>query len=515
MRMRIPFAVVVLLAIVTTAAIYAQISNPIPAPVQKRGLMVEISDVVRLPDTRGMRPADQEVSPAGWARVSYVRDLPDGRRFANDSRGPLYLLDRNNQPSVYVNVAAAFPFAVYNRLESGFIGFTFHPEFARNGLFYTVHGERAAGNPATPNFIPPGFTQADATHHNVITEWHATNPAANTFEGTRRELLRVAHVVTNLTHPFGAVEFNPTAKPGTPDYGLLYTSGSDLGFSNGGGPHANNPGQTQRLDSVITAILRIDPRSPSVSGGTKGLGDYTIPATNKFAADGDPKTLGEIYAYGFRNAHRLSWDLTDGTMFASDIGMNHIEEINIVRNGENYGWMKREGYWENGMTRPGGALNQLFPLPADVLDGRQKDGFTYPVAIYDHNDGQAVSGGFAYYGRVAALRGKFVFGDIQRGRLFAADVAAMKKADDGVPQTVAPVEEIQLFVRDASGNRVYVTLRDLVEQTMGASMTRADLHISRSRDGELFVTSRQDGMIRMLVPDSKGPATASPSGGLR
>ena len=37
---------------------------------------------------------------------------------------------------------------------------------------------------------------------------------------------------------------------------------------------------------------------------------------------------------------------------------------------------------------------------------------------------------------------------------------------------------------------------------MGASMTRADLHISRSRDGELFITSRQDGVIRMLVPDS-------------
>ena len=503
--MRIPLVVVVvLLALWAAGAIHAQITNPIPAPIEKRGLMVEISDVVRLPDTRGLRPADQDVSPAGWARVSYVRDLPDGRRFANDSRGPLYLLDRNNQPSVYADVAATFPFAVYNRLESGFIGFTFHPEFARNGLFYTVHGERALGNPATPNFIPPGFTPADVTHHNVITEWRATNPAANRFEGTRRELLRVAHVVNNLTHPFGAVEFNPTAKPGAPDYGLLYTSGSDLGFSNGGGPNANNPGQTQRLDSVITAILRFDPRSPAVSGGTKGLGDYTIPSLNQFAADGDPRTLGEIYAYGFRKAHRLSWDLTDGTMFAPDIGMNHIEEINIVRNGENYGWMKREGYWENGMSRPGGALNQLFPLPVEVLDGRQKDGFTYPVAIYDHHDGLAVSGGFAYYGRIAALRGKFVFGDIQRGRLFAADLAAMKKADDGIPQTVAPVEEIQLYVRGAGGNRVYVTLRDLVERTMGASMTRADLHVSCSRDGELFITSRQDGVIRMLVPDSRG-----------
>ena len=85
--------------------------------------------------------------------------------------------------------------------------------------------------------------------------------------------------------------------------------------------------------------------------------------------------------------------------------MNHIEEINIVRNGENYGWMKREGYFENGIFRPGGALNQLFPLPADVIEGRTKDEFTYPVAIYDHDEGQAMTDGFAYHGRIAALRG--------------------------------------------------------------------------------------------------------------
>ena len=97
---------------------------------------------------------------------------------------------------------------------------------------------------------------------------------------------------------------------------------------------------------------------------------------------------------------------------------------------------------------PAAALSQLFALPAEVLDGRKKDEFTYPVAIYDHNDGQAVSGGFAYHGRIAALRGKFVFGDVQRGRLFASDLAAMKKADDGIPQTVAPVEEIQLYTRE-------------------------------------------------------------------
>ena len=487
----------------------AQITkNPLPAPIEKRGLAVEIRDLVRLPDTRSMLAAGQDVNPAGWARVQFVRDLPDGRRFVNDSRGLLYLLDSNNKPTVYANVAEAFPFAIYNRLESGFIGFDFHPEFAKNGLFYTVHGERAMGNPAKLNFIPPGYTEKDVTYHNVITEWHAKNPAASTFAGTRRELLRVAHVVMNLTHPFGFVGFNPTAKPGTPDYALLYTSGSDTGFSNGGGPNANNPSQTQRLDSVITAILRIDPRSPSVSKGMKGLGDYTIPPSNKFAADGDPKTLGEIYAYGFRNAHRLSWDLTDGTMFASDIGMNNIEEINIVRNGENYGWMKREGFFENGMIRPGGALDQLFTLPAEILEGRKKDEFTYPVAIYDHDEGQAVSGGFAYHGRIQALRGKFVFGDVQRGRVFAADLAEMKKADDGVPQTVAPVEEIQLYVRDASGTKTDVSLPELIAKVMGTKLPRADLHISQSKDGELFVTSRQDGWVRMLVPDASNSTPA-------
>jgi hypothetical protein len=486
--------IILLLTVGTVGAIYAQIADPLPAHIEKRGLTVQIRDVVRLPDTRGLRPADQDVVPAGWARPSYLRDLPDGRRFVNDSRGLLYLLDRNNQPSVYANVGAAFPLSVYNRLASGFIGFDFHPDFARNGLFYTTHTERVMGNPATPDFIPPGFTKADVTFHNVITEWHATNPAANTFEGTRREIFRVGHIVANLFHPIGHVEFNPASKPGAADYGLLYVSVSDLAFSNGGGPHANNPGQTQRLDSIVTAILRIDPRSPSVSGGTKGLGDYTIPAVNKFAADGDPKTLGEIFAF--------SWDLTDGTMYASDIGMSNIEEINIVHEGGNYGWMRREGFFENGINRPGGTLDQLYPLPAEILNGQKKDEFIYPVAVYDHHDGQSVTAGFPYHGRITALRGKFVFGDILRGRLFAADIAAMKKADDGIPQTVAPVEEIQLSVRDASGKQTYVTLRELIEKTMGATITRADLLISRSRDGELFITSRQDGMIRMLVPGS-------------
>jgi hypothetical protein len=490
------------LACACAVALHAQITqNPIPEPIVKGLISIELRELTRLPDTRSMLGPGQDVNPAGRARINVVRELPDGRRFVNDSRGLIYLLDARNQPSVYLNITTLFPHAIYSRLASGLIGFDFHPEFATNGLFYTVHGERAPGNPATPHFIAPGYTAADVTHHNVISEWHTADPSAPAFKGTRRELLRIAHIVQNLSHPVSTVEFNPTARPGSPDYGLLYTSGSDLGFSNGGGPHGNNPSQTQRLDSLITAILRIDPRSPSVTKGTKGLGDYTLPMANKYAADGDPKTLGEIYAYGFRNAHRFSWDPADGTMFAFDIGMNHIEEVNIVRNGENYGWMKREGIWENGIVRPGGALNQLIPLAPDILNGTTKDGFVYPVAMYDHDEGVAISGGYAYRGRVAALRGKLVFGDVSRGRIFAADLDALKKADDGIPQTMAPIQEVQIFVRDANGARRDLSFQQLVDETMGTKLSRADLHIGRGRDGELFITSRQDGTIRTIVTD--------------
>ena len=139
-------------------------------------------------------------------------------------------------------------------------------------------------------------------------------------------------------------------------------------------------------------------------------------------------------------------------------------------------------------------------MPADNQTEKKKDGFTYPVAMYDHDEGVAVTDGFTYHGKIPALQGKFVFGDIQRGRLFVADVAALKKADDGIPQTVAPIEKIQLYIRDASGKRVDVTLQELVNKTMGAQIARADLHIGRSKDGELFITSRQDGWIRVLVP---------------
>src|SRR5262245_63668663 len=94
---------VVAMLLSTAVGARAQITdNPLPAPIAKKGLAVEVRDVVRLPETRNLRPVDQDVTPTGWARVSFVRDLPDGRRFANDSRGFLYLVD-GNKTSLYAD----------------------------------------------------------------------------------------------------------------------------------------------------------------------------------------------------------------------------------------------------------------------------------------------------------------------------------------------------------------------------------------------------------------------------
>jgi len=476
----------------------AQINNPFSEPIQKQGLSVEIRQLTQLPDTSGMYSAEKDRLYAAIARIGFVRELSDGRRFVNDARGQLYFLENGTESLLYLNMAERFPNTGYLDLQSGFIGFDFHPDFLTNGLFYTIHLENRAADSPSPDFVPPGFTAADAPYHSVITEWRADDPSAPMFSGSQREIFRGGQVVNSFFHPFGFVGFNPTSEPGDPDYALLYTSGSDLGFSNGGGPNSVNPGQLQRLDTLTGAILRIDPRSPAETGGEKGMGDYTIPAINLYARDGDPATFGEIYAHGFRNAHRLSWDYSDGTMFAADIGMSQVEEINIVVEGHNYGWMQREGIFDNAVNYPEGGLGLVYSLADEILNGEVNDGFTYPVAMYDHTEGLAVTAGFAYRGSAPALQGKFIFGDIQRGRLFAADLAELKAADDGIPSTVAAIEEIQLYQVDANGVRSDVDFWALIEAVKGESISRADLQISEGRDGVIFITSRQDGVIRVL-----------------
>ncbi len=204
----------------------------------------------------------------------------------------------------------------------------------------------------------------------------------------------------------------------------------------------------------------------------------------------------------------MSWD-TDGTMFASDIGMNHIEEVNIVRNGENYGWMRREGYWENGRWR-GGVLNELFVLPPDILSGREKDGIDLSGRDVRPRRGA---------GRDRRLRvsrtDRGASGQVRlRRHPERASVCGRSRRDEegrrwhssdggAASRKSSCTSETQAAIGSASRCANWSIKR------WARAISRVDLHIGRTGDGELLLTSRQDGTIRMLVPDSPATRTAA------
>jgi hypothetical protein len=439
-------------------------------PVLNAGLIVDVEDLVQVPATSGSAPL---------ARINMLHEAPDGsgRLFVNDLRGPLYVIDGGTLLT-YMDMAAERPLKTSPGFATGFVSFAFHPEFTVNGLFYTVHTEEVGLTP--PNLgpaIPSAFVQ-----HSILTEWNATDPAANNFNGTSRELMRIAS--TYRFHNLGEVAFNPNAQPGNADYGLLYIGGGDYATGAGNGiGFPPQPQQLQRLDTPYGTVMRIDPLGgPFVRGSTTY--NYGIPASNPFALDGDPNTFDEIYAYGFRNAHRIAWDTGGtGTPIVSDIGQGNIEEVNVLVAGANYGWPEREGSFALDVnTDP----ETVLPLPPnDAVFG-----FSYPPVQYDHDEGDAIAGGFVYRGPVISdLQGKFVFGDIANGRIFYVDMAELLAANDGNPATTAQLYELNLVHQGQS--------KTLLE-ILGAS--RADLRFGMDLAGGLYITTKTDGFIRRLVP---------------
>ncbi|MEM7627105.1 MAG: PQQ-dependent sugar dehydrogenase [Planctomycetota bacterium] len=453
-------AVVVVLACWGFGAAHA---GPIPGSITKSGLTIDIEDFTTLPAT-GSTPD---------ARINFLREEPGGadRLFANDLNGFLYTLNKSTKTTTtYLDFTAQFPqLKTSPGLASGLVTFAFHPDFATNGKLYTVHSEFENDGGTTAVLAPPvGVVE----QHSVLTEWTATDPAADTFSGTRREVMRLGTV--GRIHPMGDLLF---------DNGLLHVAiGDGQSFNTG------NTGNLQRLDSYLGTVLRIDP-DPDGQPMLSSNGAYSIPASNPFFEDAnhdqiddDPTTFGEILAYGFRNPHRISLDAATGSLLATDIGEQAVEEVNLITPGGNYGWAEREGTFLVG----GGAL----PTNDNTL------GFSYPVAQYDHDEGRAIAGGFVYRGSaVPELRGKFVFGDIVNGRIFYSELDDLLAADDGDAATTADIHELQLRFDGADTD-----LLDIVRDSLGdPSISRTDLRFGVDNAGELYILTKQDGVIRTLV----------------
>lgn len=454
----------------------AALAGALSGPVLDAGVRGELVDVIRLPAS-GTNPR---------TRINELREAPDGtgRLFVVDLRGRLYALD-GAALHTYLDLAALRPaLRTQPGLASGFVSFAFHPEWAVNGIFYTVHTETPGGGVPTHGPAEP----ISIAQHSILSEWTAADPAANAWSGTSRELLRVAS--PHHFHNLGQLAFDPRAGPGDAEYGLLYVGAGDFGSVVRGAPE-----QLQRADTLYGAVLRIDP-----TGGSGQPYSYGIPASNPFASDGDPDTFGEIYSIGARNAHRLVWSEAFGGPFACDVGEDHLEEINRLVPGANTGWPLREGNRALDESDPGWP-GTVFPLPP----GDASLGFTYPLAQYDHDEGLAIAGGFVLESDPSSLLYEhFVFGDIVSGRLFHTAGADLLAADDGNPATTAQLYELTPTVGGTA-----TTLLAVVRAATGQpSLQRVDLRLALDLSGNLYLTTKQDGWVRRLVPETADPVPA-------
>jgi glucose/arabinose dehydrogenase/cytochrome c2 len=428
------------------------LSDPIPEKITPSNLTADLKFITQFPVT-----SDAGNQPL--ARITKLAAQPNsGALFINDLNGRLYKL-KDGKPVVYLDMLKQKPrFINKPGLATGLGSFAFHPEFEKNGLLYTAHTE-------IPGSAKADFSYADSigvTVQWVISEWNVNDPKADTFTGTSRELFRV-DMVTGI-HGVQEITFNPHARPGSEDYGLLY-----IGVGDGGCVEYGFPFLVHSKEKIWGAVIRINP-----GGNNSANGKYGIPPQNPFVQSKNANTVREIYAYGFRNPHRITWSKS-GKMLVSNIGQRNSEALYMVMSGDDCGWPDREGSF---VLRASGDIAKVFPLPANDSINH----YIYPVAEFDHDEGLAMTGGYEYEGTsVPQLKGKFLFGDMSSGRLFYADVNDIKRGKK------ATIREWSVTV-----NGEAKTLKQI------CNCDRADHRFGRDAKGELYVLTKADGKLYRL-----------------
>ncbi|MFD2888752.1 PQQ-dependent sugar dehydrogenase [Chitinophaga cymbidii] len=349
--------------------------------------------------------ADNLVSPLG------VVEAPDNtkRLFILDQVGKIWIVDANGNrlATPFLDVTGAMVALNPNYDERGLLGFAFHPDYRTNGRFFIYY-----------NLPPrPGGPQAGASWNNLsrIAEFKVSADPNVADMSSEKILFDIDDPQGN--HNGGTLAFGPD--------GYLYIAIGDGGAANDVAPGhvmdwyaVNAGGNGQDVDSNLFGdILRID-----VNNGSP----YGIPADNPFV---DKPGRDEIYAYGFRNPYRFSFDMGGNHwLYAGDAGQSLYEEIDVVRKGGNYGWNVKEG------THCFDAANNTVELPGCPVTDSMGNRLIDPVIEMNNADnpkgGRATTiiGGNVYRGReIPALKGKYLFGtfsqpgNVPNGELFVAD----------------------------------------------------------------------------------------------
>ena len=370
------------------------VSNTIP-PIQNGNIALGLETV-----------ADGFSDPVMAARAPGL----SGFLFVVEQAGEIWKVNLSDGSRVlFHDVDAATGVTLLAGGERGLLGLAFDPDYLNNGLFYTYQSESIAVVPEAD------FTIDDDTvdHETVISEWVTNNPSSEqsfSVSNIRRVIMRIEQPQSN--HNGGMLNFGPD--------NYLYISLGDGGAADDAGSGHGVFGNSRDITNPLGAILRIDPQ-----GSNSNNGEYGIPSSNPFEG---VFGLDEIYAYGFRNPYRFSFDSlcfeggqTCNTLFVGDVGQGEVEEINNVVLGGNYGWNWKEGSFffyppTSSVYNGGRYISTDFPpgLPNNLID---------PVAEYNSTpvDGRSAVGGYVYRGlEIPELTGLYVFADFFQ-RLYYID----------------------------------------------------------------------------------------------
>jgi glucose/arabinose dehydrogenase len=331
-----------------------------------------------------------------------------GRLFIVDQAGPVRIVEGGSlRAAPFLDLTSELPILNTGFDERGALGIAFHPGYENNGRFFVRYSK-----PRTGVAGEPCFGTGRGCHEEILAEY-SVSADPNIANPTGTILFRIDEPQFN--HNGGDVAFGPD--------GFLYFALGDGGGANDGladNPPSHGPiGNGQNIHTALGKMLRIN---------VNGAPPYTIPPDNPFFEyDG----LDEIFALGFRNPYRFSFDDGPGgnnALYVADVGQLLFEELDIVTLGGNYGWVIREGahcFDPFNPTMPPATCNT-----AGLID---------PVAEYTHSDGIAIIGGFVYRGtQFPGLLGKYVFGDFSRG--FAAPQGRLFYID-----TTGPLSQIREF----------------------------------------------------------------------
>ena len=293
--------------------------------------------------------------------------------------------------------------------EQGLLGLAFHPQFAKNGLFFI--------NCTLPKGGGGGHTE-------IVRYKMKGDPLTTDVADPASRTTILSFDQPEANHNGGWIDFGPDA--------FLYIGSGDGG---GGDDRHGTIGNGQALNTLLGKILRIDVNTEP----------YAIPAGNPLKADKDKKA--EIWAFGIRNPWRCSFDRATGHLWIGDVGQNKREEVDVIPKGVaglNFGWRPREGITQNPSFG-----NEKTVTPA-----------TPPIFDYTRERGNCIIGGYVYRGKaIPSLQGTYIFGDNGSSRIWSFTFDGMKVSNEmertGELNPGAgkqrPIGNITSFGEDAAG----------------------------------------------------------------